>query len=79
MEPEEGEFVIDWAINNLNLELIPIELSAGDPSQTEIFDKQLPGIDKCRRFWPHTTNTQGFFVAKLKKGIKPLESSHKIF
>jgi tRNA (cytosine40_48-C5)-methyltransferase len=68
LEPEENEFIIDWAIKNLHLTLQPTNLSVGTSSPTIIFEKKLhPSIHLCRRFWPKKTDTQGFFVAKLSR------------
>jgi tRNA (cytosine40_48-C5)-methyltransferase len=68
LEPEENEYVIDWAIKNLHLHLKPTNLKVGNPSPTNVLKKHLhPSIKLCRRFWPNKTNTQGFFVAKLTR------------
>lgn len=60
LEIEEDEEVIEWAIDNLDVELMDIGLDIGDHGLT---DK----TKKTRRFWPNKTGTQGFFIAKLKK------------
>lgn len=68
LEPEENEFVIDWALENLNVRLEKINIDAGDDGLVTVFGKKLnPEIKKCKCFWPHRTKTQGFFVAKLFK------------
>jgi len=65
LEPEEDELNIDWAIKNLHLQTEPIECY-GEKGLTNIFGKTLdPSVENCRRIWP--SQTQGFFVAKLKK------------
>jgi 16S rRNA C967 or C1407 C5-methylase (RsmB/RsmF family) len=66
-EPEDNELIIDWAINNLPVELEPVE-TIGDPALTRYNNQSLsPQLSKCSRLWPHKTNTQPFFIAKLRK------------
>jgi len=68
LEPEENELNINWAVENLNLEVAEINCY-GEDAPTEIFGKRLNNqIENCRRMWPG--KTQGFFVCKLKKGHK---------
>lgn len=59
LEIEENEENIQWFINKYpDMQLIDTGLTIGDE-----------GIDlpKTRRLWPWKTNTQGFFIAKMKK------------
>ena len=60
LEPEENEEVIEWALETLGIELLPVELDAGSPGLTQ-------KTSKCLRFWPNKDKTEGFFLAKLKK------------
>jgi len=60
LEPEENEEVIEYALKNFNVELLPTNLTVGSPGITE-------KTKLCRRFWPDETGTQGFFIAKLVK------------
>lgn len=65
LEPEENEFNIDWAVKNLNLQVIDVE-AYGERAKTEIFGEKLSeSIAGCRRIWPG--ETQGFFLCKLIK------------
>ena len=65
LNKEENEFVLNWAINNLQLKILDIEVD---------FQKALPGfsenldvsINKAIRILP-SKEMEGFFVAKLKK------------
>ncbi|PLW80603.1 hypothetical protein C0585_01640 [Candidatus Woesearchaeota archaeon] len=60
LEIEEDEEVVEWALETFNLKLIDTDLNMGNPGCTE-------KTKLCRKFWPHKTGTQGFFVAKFKK------------
>ncbi|HSV50279.1 MAG TPA: RsmB/NOP family class I SAM-dependent RNA methyltransferase [Candidatus Acidoferrales bacterium] len=65
LEPEEDELNIDWAIRALDLEVQKVDCY-GEEGLTKVFGKQLdPTVANCKRLWPG--ETQGFFVAKLKK------------
>ncbi len=66
LEPEENELNIQWALDNLPVKLEKVSLEIGDPGLTEVFGKKLnPDIAMCKRFWPHKTKTEGFFIAKM--------------
>lgn len=63
LEPEENELNIDWAISNLDVDVVEIDCY-GQKGLTNVFGERLnDSIEKCRRIWPGLT--QGFFVAKL--------------
>ncbi|RLI65791.1 MAG: SAM-dependent tRNA/rRNA cytosine-C5 methylase [Candidatus Asgardarchaeum californiense] len=67
--PEENEFVISKLLKNHgNIHVEPIELPIGRRAYTSIFGKVLQKeIAGGIRLFPHTDNTIGFFVCKLKK------------
>lgn len=66
--PEENELVIDQVLNNGNLKILELGLDFGDPGMTEFFGNKVDkGLLKARRFYPHKTGTQGFFICKLQK------------
>lgn len=68
LEPEENEMMIDWALSEFGISLEKIELDIGDGGLVEIEGKKLNAeIRKCKRFWPHKTGMQGFFIAKIRK------------
>lgn len=60
LEPEENEEIIEYALNNFNVELKEIQIKIGEHGLTE-------KTRLCKRFWPEKTGTQGFFIAKLFK------------
>jgi tRNA (cytosine40_48-C5)-methyltransferase len=69
LEPEEDEMVIDWALSShKSIEIIELKTKFGEPGATTIFGKELhPDISRTRKFWPHKTGTEGFFIAKMRK------------
>ncbi len=66
LEPEENEFVVDWALKSFKIKLEEVN-TIGDPGITFLKRKLDGQIKKCRRLWPHKTGTQGFFIAKIRK------------
>lgn len=69
LEPEENELLInEFLENNDALQLLPMDLPVGDAGLTNVFGQEISlELAKTRRFWPHKTGTQGFFIAKLQK------------
>lgn len=69
LEPEEDELVIDWFLKKHDdIKLVDMKLKIGDPGITEWDGEEVtPGLKKTRRFWPHRTQTEGFYVAKMRK------------
>ena len=65
LNKEENEFILDWAIKNLNLKLcdINMELRNAEQGENENLDKT---INKSIRILP-SKQTEGFFVAKFIK------------
>ena len=49
------------------VEILPIEGIAPTPLPTELAAKYPPEFAHCRRVWPHLHNTEGAFVAKIRK------------
>ena len=71
LEPEENEAVIDFLLNKYNnAEIEKIELKGLKRSEAtlefenKIYNKK---IKNCLRIWPQDNDTEGFFVAKIKK------------
>lgn len=69
LEPEEDELVVDWALKKFpDLKVIPLNIENGDSGTTKWNDEALePAIAGTRRFWPHKTGMEGFFIALLER------------
>ena len=71
LEPEENEEVVDFLLKkyeNAKLEEIKLNLKKS-PAILEFEDKKYSEeVKKCLRIWPQDNDTEGFFVAKIKKG-----------
>ncbi|AEC52871.1 proliferating-cell nucleolar protein p120 [Pyrococcus sp. NA2] len=66
LEPEENEFVIQWVLDNFDVELLPLKY--GEPALTNPFGVELSEeIRNARRLYPDTHRTSGFFIAKIRK------------
>ncbi len=69
LTPEENEEVINFALKNFDVELEKVEL----PLKTRQGIKEWQGkkffeeVKKCCRIYPQDNNSEGFFIAKLKK------------
>ena len=69
LAPEENEAVIDFALKDFNVKVekinLPLKTRPGIIKwQDKTFDEQ---VRNCLRIWPQDNNTEGFFIAKLKK------------
>jgi len=69
LAPEEDEMIIDYLIRNFDIEvekiLLPLKFRCG---VCEWESKELSSeVQKCLRLYPQDNNTDGFFVAKIKK------------
>jgi len=71
LEPEEDEGVINYFLEKYpNAELQEINLPGlkRSPAILEFEgNKYNPEVKKCLRIWPQDNDTEGFFVAKIKK------------
>ncbi len=69
LEPEENEEVIDFALNHYNLKVEEIDLNIKRAQPVLEFNNKRynPEIKKCLRIYPQDNDTEGFFVAKLRK------------
>ncbi|KAJ4366933.1 rRNA (cytosine-C5-)-methyltransferase nop2 [Neocucurbitaria cava] len=66
---EENEQVVQYALNKRpNVKLVETGLTFGKEGFTKIGGKIFhPSMKMTRRYYPHTYNVDGFFVAKFKK------------
>jgi len=71
-EPEENEAVIDFLLNkyeNASLEEIKLKnIKRSEPILEFESNKYNKNIKNCLRIWPQDNDTEGFFVAKVRKG-----------
>lgn len=63
---EENEYILDWALDNLDLKMLDIDLKIKDAMQAFNEDINNKSINKAIRILP-SKEMEGFFVAKLIK------------
>ncbi|MFC1728289.1 NOL1/NOP2/sun family putative RNA methylase [Nanoarchaeota archaeon] len=69
-EPEENEGVVDYLLSEFdNAKVMPINLKIKRSDAVLEFEgkKYNPQVNNCLRIWPQDNDTEGFFVAKIKK------------
>ncbi len=70
VEPEEDEEVVDCLLNkftNASLERIQLPINKSEPIMAFEGKRYSSELNKCLRIFPQDNNTEGFFVAKIKK------------
>lgn len=70
LEPEENEEVVDWLVGkNDGARVEKIRLDIKHKGAVQEFDGKTydESVKNCLRLWPQDNDTEGFFVAKIKK------------
>jgi NOL1/NOP2/sun family putative RNA methylase len=70
LEPEENEGVVSSLLKNhpdAKLEEINLKIKRSSAITEFEGEKYNPEVKKCLRLWPQDNDTEGFFVAKLRK------------
>jgi NOL1/NOP2/sun family putative RNA methylase len=70
LEPEEDEAVVSFLLDkyeSAEIQDIKLNIKKSEPVVEFKGQEFNPGIKKCLRIWPQENDSEGFFVAKIKK------------
>lgn len=69
LEPEENEGTVNYLLENFNAKIMPIKLNIKRTEAVPEFEgvEYHKDIKHCLRLFPQDNDTEGFFVAKIKK------------
>jgi 16S rRNA C967 or C1407 C5-methylase (RsmB/RsmF family) len=73
LSPEENEEVVDYLYKNFDIEIVDIKNKIGEMLKIRQGINKWEGkiynseVKKCIRLYPQDNNTDGFFLAKIKK------------
>lgn len=77
LEPEENEGVVSHLLNSYSqaeIEEINLDIKRSNPVVEFEGKSYNLEVKKCLRIWPQDNDTEGFFVAKIKKMTRNLET-----
>ncbi|MBN2364830.1 MAG: NOL1/NOP2/sun family putative RNA methylase [Calditrichaeota bacterium] len=80
LTPQENEEVVDFALREFPVELVPFEIPelVSRPGLTQFkAQNYLPELELTRRLYPFENQTEGFFLAKMRKTERMSRTSYK--